>query len=76
MMKHIREILQLVRLAVQKTLMMAFLVVLYLVGFGLTTLFVRLFKPGFLLRGFKMDEACWREASGYNVDQDDSLRQS
>ena len=68
--------MQRIRMAVQKTLMAVFLVILYGVGFGLTALFLRLFKPHLVRRKFRVDHACWCEASGYEAEADDLLRQA
>lgn len=76
MLKRIQQIVHVVQRVVQKGLMAMFLFVLYFIGFGLTSLFLRIFKPGVLSKKFVPDNVCWQEATGYEVDQDDNVRQS
>ncbi len=76
MIKRIQFIVEVIRKAVQRSLTTVFLVLLYIVGFGLTALTLRVIKPGFLSKKFTVDNASWREASGYDVDGDGNLRQS
>ncbi len=76
MLKRIQGIIQVVRIIVQRSLMMVSLVFLYVVGFGLTALFLRLLKPAFLSRKFMVDATSWSDAPGYDPDDDDNVRQS
>jgi hypothetical protein len=76
MLKHIQKITQHVIRVVQRVLIAVFLVILYVIGFGLTSLFFRIFKRDFLSKKCEITNACWRDALGYEVNEEDNLRQS
>lgn len=76
MLKRLQKIAQIVARAVQKVLVPVFLVVVYVIGFGLTSVFLRIFRRDLLAKTCSADNACWGDAVGYGVDREDSLRQS
>ena len=53
-----------------------FLIILYIVGLGVTLLFVSIFKNGLLFKNNKNDSTLWKEATGYEPDTEGSLRQA
>ena len=76
MLKHIKRLLRVVIMVVQKILVTIFLVILYIVGLGATLFFVFIFKRSLLFKNYKNDRTFWKEASGYEPDSDGSLRQA
>ena len=76
MLKRIQKIIQNIIRVVQKVLAVIFLIILYVIGFGLTSLFLRIFKRDFLSKKCETNNACWCDALGYEVDKDDNLRQA
>lgn len=76
MLNQLQGVVHVIRMVVQRSLTTLLLILLYIIGFGLTSLFLRIFKPGFLSKKFKADHVSWCEASGYEIDHDDNLRQA
>jgi len=60
----------------QKILVKIFLFILYCAGFGLTALFLMIFKRDVLIRKPKAQDTFWITAEGYAEDPEDSLKQS
>lgn len=61
---------------VQFVAVTAALVVLYAVGFGLTRLWILLFRRSFFARRRLRRDSFWIKAEGYGRDPEESLRQS
>ncbi len=76
MLKRFLGMMHGIRMAVQKTLMAVSLMILYVIGFGLTSLFVRVLRRDLLPGKARVDRACWREASGHDADADEMLHQA
>lgn len=62
--------------AVQKALVAAALFLLYIFGFGLTLLAVKLFNRRLLRGAEESGSSFWLEAEGYEPDRADCLRES
>jgi len=76
MLKHIKKIAQVIIVAVQKIVITLLLIILYIVGFGATLVFIYIFKRRLLFRNCKNDSSFWNESAGYDSDMDSSLRQA
>ena len=74
MPKRIKRIIQIIIRAIQKVLITIFLIILYVVGFGMTYLFI--FKKNILFKKHKKGKTFWVKAMGYELDADGSLRQA
>jgi hypothetical protein len=72
----IKKILEkLVRL-IQKILLTVFLSLIYFLGFAATVFFVVLFNRKLIYGSLKAKNSSWREAEGYDLSLQESLRQS
>lgn len=60
----------------QKILVISFLFLIYMIGFGLTFIFVALFKHNFVWPGTKDEQTFWKEAQGYSPDLKECTEQS
>ena len=76
MLQKAKKILFNIIKVVQKILITIFLTVLYIVGFGMTLVFIMIFKRSYLRAKRRDDETFWISASGYEPDMDDCMRQS
>ena len=61
---------------VQKVLIIILLFIIYIIGIGITKIFVMVFKREVFKRGYKEKVSFWVEAKGYETNINDSLRQS
>jgi hypothetical protein len=61
---------------VQKILITILLSLLYFIGFGLTYLFLLIFKPSLLISRFKIKDSYWQMAKDYETNLEDSMHQS
>lgn len=61
---------------IQKVLIVLLLTLIYFLGFGITVIFMMVFKHKILTGSRKDDITFWVEANGYEADMEDSLRQS
>lgn len=61
---------------IQQVIIVISLVLVYSLGFGVTLIFVAIFKPKILRRDFKRKKSSWTNAEGYEPTLDDCLRQS
>ena len=59
---------------VQKILITVLLIILYVVGFGITSLLF--LRTGMLRNKYKSHKTFWREVSGYESDVENNIRQS
>ena len=75
-MEKLRTLLRAVIQKVQSGLMFVLLLVLYLVGFGITYLFAALFSRRLLKPALPTERSFWANAEGYRPDKDDALRQT
>lgn len=79
MRNFIRKIQRIIRAfikIIQKTLIAISLVIVYIVGFGITLVFVVVFNRRLLRREYSTENTFWNKAVGYEVDIDESMRQS
>ncbi len=76
MLRRVQGVARIVFGAVQKVLGTALLVVLYVFIFGMTALFMRLFKRAWLPKACRRENACWHESSDHEVEGEGVLRQS
>ncbi len=76
MLKRVQKIIQALMEVLQRILITMVLAILYVIGFGLTSLFLRIFKRSFFSEKCEVKNTCWRDASGYEAGRDDHLRQA
>ncbi|MBF0331191.1 MAG: hypothetical protein HQL17_04580 [Candidatus Omnitrophica bacterium] len=76
MFKRIQRIVHVVSGVVQKVLTTVLLVVLYIVGFGITAVFLRILKRDLMTNKRVNHSDHWLDAEGYGDDHDESLRQA
>jgi hypothetical protein len=76
MFKKIQKFLRPVILAVKKGLMVSLLVLTYIFVFGPTAAFLKLFRRDLLPKACEGRQTHWIEASGYELDEGDVLRQA
>lgn len=60
----------------QKVLIPVLLVLTYLVGFGLTLVFILLFNKKIIFGKGEKEDTYWLEAKGYEADTFDGMKQS
>jgi hypothetical protein len=60
----------------QKIIITILLFIIYIVGIGITKIFVMVFKREILTRRYRKKDSFWIEAEGYAANINDSLRQS
>jgi hypothetical protein len=72
----VKKWLQLYIGAVQRCVIAVALFLLYIVGFGITALFLRTFRKGMPGVRQRRPGTCWRAAEGYAESLQDSLRGS
>lgn len=76
MLKFIQETIKTIIRLVQKILMAVFLFILYILGFGITFIFLFIFKRDILFKNHKKESTSWIKAAGYEPDAEGSLRQA
>lgn len=74
--ESIKTRLQKLILIVQKILICALLFLVYLIGVGATLVLTFVFNPKALGIGSKKNSTFWKQATGYDADIDDCMRQS
>lgn len=72
----VKVFLERARFKVQRAVMLFSLFLLYFIGFGLTALLVFAFKLAVRRRKKSEAGSFWLEASGYQPDMEDALKQS
>ena len=72
----IKKIIQNFIRIVQKIVVTIFLIVIYIVGIGLTSIFVMFFNRRLLRKTFIGKNTFWNEAKDYEADINSSVRQS
>ncbi len=75
-LRRVRDAARLVAAMLQKLLVSVLLLIVYILGFGLTSVLLRLFRPRVLSRHGTAGETSWHEAEGYEAGTDDHLRQA
>lgn len=70
------EMMRQIFMLTQKILVISFLFLVYMIGFGLTFIFVALFKHNLVWHGSKNDKTFWKEAKGYDPDIKECMEQS
>ena len=76
MLKFIKKTIKTIIRVAQNILMTVFLSILYILGFGVTFIFLFIFKRGILFKKHKKESTFWIKAAGYEPDADGSLRQA
>ena len=72
MKKKLRNFIRIV----QKVLITILLFIIYIIGIGVTKIFVMVFKREVFKRGYRSKATFWIEAKGYEANINDCLRQS
>jgi len=72
----IKKIIQNFIRIIQKILITIFLFIVYIIGIGVTLIFVMIFNRRLLGKTFKGKNTFWNEAKGYGADINSSMRQS
>ncbi len=76
MFKHIKKITKIIISKVQKVILAISLFILYMVGFGATLFFLIIFNRKALVKEYESGNSYWHKACGYELDNDESLRQA
>ena len=76
MLRRLGKIIQVVVRLIQKILLSVSLIILYILGLGLTRLYLSVFNRNILVKRYKKNDTFWKEAAGYQPDADDVLRQA
>jgi|AntAceMinimDraft_17_1070374.scaffolds.fasta_scaffold01196_1 hypothetical protein len=61
---------------VQKILITIFLFLLYFIFFGITLIFILIFKKNMLKQNYESEYTFWNKAKDYNADIKESIHQS
>ena len=72
----LKKIIQSFIRIMQKALITILLIIIYIVGIGVTSLFAIIFKRQILKEKSKGKNSFWKEAKDYEADFNSSLRQS
>jgi len=72
----IKKIIQNFIRIIQKILITIFLFIVYIIGIGVTLIFVMIFNRRLLGKTFKAKNTFWNEAKEYGADINSSMRQS
>lgn len=72
----VRKIIQNFIKTVQKILITAALFILYIVGFGITLIFVIIFNRKLLGGKEREKDTFWKDAKGYETDINEHMRES
>ncbi len=72
----IKKIIQKFIKIIQKILITIFLIIIYIVGIGITAIFVMIFNRRILRKEYKGKNTFWNEAKEYGADINISMRQS
>jgi len=74
--KMIRKMIQKYIRIIQKIFITVALFVFYILGFGVTLIFVTIFRRGLLGAGKREKNTFWKDAEGYENDINDCMRES
>lgn len=76
MLEFIKKTIKTIIRVAQNILMIVFSIILYILGFGVTFIFLFIFKRDILFKNHKTDSTSWIDAFGYEPDAEGSLRQA
>lgn len=74
--KKIKEKIRLLIRTIQKISTVICLIVVYIVGFGMTLVIAMIFNRRLLRRKKATESSFWNKAEGYEFDVNESMRQS